>query len=176
MANPTGTVTPVPVPHAWAPPWGRARQLQPHKEGEQRSSVRRQRRDCAGAGGAHKRQETPRKVWHNGVGNENFALGFPRIHPMGEMGRGGISRFGAKSWETGWHSSVTGGKVTPPPPQKKNPPSDGFLPPFWGSFLVAQLFGESYPVLGGCCGFLKSLSIHSIFRPPLHPIPAPSGV
>ena len=116
LANTIGALTPVTVPHARAPTWGRGRQLQPHKEGEQKGSVRRQRRSCAE--GVHKRQETPRKVWHNGVGNENFALGFPRTHPMGKMKGGNIFLpVVAKLWETGWHSPFTGGKVTPPPPQ-----------------------------------------------------------
>lgn len=136
LANTTVTLTPVTVPHARAPTWGRGRQLQPHKEGEQKSSVRRQCRGCAG--GLHKRQETPRKVWYNGVGNENFALGFPWTHPMGKMRGGNIfSPVVAKSWETGWHSSFTGGKVTPlnPPTARRwFPPS-----PFWGSFLVLKL-------------------------------------
>jgi len=58
------------------------------KKGEQRSSVSRQRRGCAGEGGSQKAGNAAKKVGHNGVGNENFALGFPRTHPMGKMGRG----------------------------------------------------------------------------------------
>lgn len=51
LANTTGALTPVGVPHARAPTRGGGQQLQPHKEGEQKSSVCRQRRGCAGLGG-----------------------------------------------------------------------------------------------------------------------------
>lgn len=90
LANTPGALTPVIVPHLQAPTWGRGRQLQPHKEGEQKSSVRRPRRGCAWEGGSQKAgNAAKKKVWHNGVGNENFALGFPRAHPKGKIrGRG----------------------------------------------------------------------------------------
>lgn len=50
---------------------------------------------CAGnagvvPGGFTKGRKRHEKVRHNGVGNENFALGFPRTHRMAKMREGGI--------------------------------------------------------------------------------------
>lgn len=119
---------------------------------------------CAGnagvvLGGFTKGRKRHEKVRHNGVGNENFALGFPRTHRMAKMREGGIfyHRLLPSRGRQGDISLWEG-----------DPPASMVFPPYRGSFLILQLPGVSHPFWGVVWAFSSLYPSSATYSPHFH--------